>query len=162
MIIGDPLYLILLVSAALLAFFLPGGRIRAAFWLVCSYIFYLTYPISFFPSLLFVTLVAYSGGILIDKLNESQSLQSRPVTAIVLTLCLVPLLFYKYFVPHVVEVAGAGAANWDPVANQFAVPLGISFYTFGAVGYLIDVSIGVKTAERSLIKVALFCGFFPT
>ena len=45
--------------------------------------------------------------------------------------------------------------------GELALPLGISFYTFQAVGYLIDVYRGTVAAERSFLRFALFVSFFP-
>jgi len=41
------------------------------------------------------------------------------------------------------------------------MPIGLSFYTFAALGYLADVALGVAAAERWPVRLALFCGFFP-
>ena len=52
-------------------------------------------------------------------------------------------------------------ANWQLTTAELTVPIGLSFYTFAAIGYLADVGLGIIPAERSIIRVALFCGFFP-
>ena len=47
-------------------------------------------------------------------------------------------------------------------ALDIAIPLGISFYTFASVGYVIDVYRGKERAENNICKLALFVSFFPT
>ena len=56
-----------------------------------------------------------------------------------------------------------GIFNGTPVRDtlQFIIPLGISFYTFQTMGYLIDVYWGKVTAEKNYAKVLLFVSFFP-
>lgn len=54
--------------------------------------------------------------------------------------------------------------NWDFTAPQFnmIVPLGISFFTFASMGYVIDIGRGRYEPERNPLKVALFVSFFPS
>lgn len=69
-----------------------------------------------------------------------------------------PLLFYKY-VPFILSMI----PGVDEVAFQqaFLLPIGISFYTFQAVGYVIDVYRGDYEAEHDLLNLACFISFFP-
>jgi len=72
--------------------------------------------------------------------------------------------FYKYFdffVGNVAAVlAAAGLGNWNS-SLEILLPVGISFYTFQAIGYLVDVKRGDISARRSPIDFALFIAFFP-
>ena len=53
-----------------------------------------------------------------------------------------------------------GETEFSPFVN-FVMPLGISFYTFQTMGYLIDIYYGKYKRERNLLKFALFVSFFP-
>ena len=79
-------------------------------------------------------------------------------------LGLLPLLIFKYY-NFLNESIGVGLAT---VGLQFslpglnlAVPVGISFFTFQAVGYMLDVYHGRTKAEKNLLNYMLFVSFFP-
>jgi D-alanyl-lipoteichoic acid acyltransferase DltB (MBOAT superfamily) len=75
------------------------------------------------------------------------------------------LAFFKYFGFFVDNVhAAAALAGWElpRPALEIFLPAGISFYTFQALGYTIDVYRGQTAARRHLVDVALFVSFFPT
>ena len=73
-------------------------------------------------------------------------------------LAVLALVFFKYtgfFVDSFARIFGA-----DHTALHIILPLGISFYTFSAISYIVDVSRG-KVAEKGLADVALYLAFFP-
>jgi alginate O-acetyltransferase complex protein AlgI len=156
MIVGDPLYLALLLPLALVMNLLPGGTPRAILILLCSYAYYCTFSLQQLPILLVVTAIAFAGGLLIERFAESRS--NGWVTAAVIALCISPLIVYKYLLT---SISGHVGADWQLTAAGLTIPIGLSFYTFAAIGYLADVALGVISAERRLLSVALFCGFFP-
>lgn len=152
--ICDPLYLALLIPVVLVFYFLPAGPWRPIFILAVSYAYYLTFPTVFFPALLFVSAVAYVGGLLIAR-SRGTRFFSYAVTGTLL-VCFAPLIFYKYICALLLaspETAGAG--------GSWVLPVGLSFYTFAAVGYLADVALNITPEQRRPLNVALFCGFFP-
>jgi len=160
MIVSSPLYLILLLGLVVLASSLKAGAPRAALILFCSYAYYLTFPIAFFPILVYVVAVAYCGGLLIERLEGSR-LKSWGVGAAIV-LCFAPLLIYKYILPLASTSHRVVGIDWQLTTQTFLIPIGLSFYTFTAVGYLADVALGLVPVERAATRVALFCGFFPS
>lgn len=158
MIVGEPLYLALLALVALVVNLLPGSAARPALLLLCSYGYYATFSFQHLPVLLAVTAVAFGGGLLTARFSQSGSVGR--LTLAVIALCLCPLFVYKYLLPLFLTSAQTGA-NWQLTTAELTVPIGLSFYTFAAIGYLADVGLGIIPAERSIIRVALFCGFFP-
>jgi hypothetical protein len=159
--ICDPLYLALLLPIVLICYALPAGHWRAAFLLIVSYAYYLTFPLAFFPILVAVTLVAYVGGLLIERCRETRFFAS--VVTAVLLACFAPMIFYKYLIPLWSAVSDQGdGTDWGATtAAQVLFPVGLSFYTFAAAGYLADIALGLTAAERRPLTLALFCGFFP-
>jgi alginate O-acetyltransferase complex protein AlgI len=158
MIVGGPLYLVLLGLVALAVDLLPGGRPRGILLLLCSYAYYCTFSLQHVPVLLAVTAIAFAGGLLIERFSKSRLKTCLVPGAIALCLC--PLLTYKYLIPLFSGATRTGA-NWQLTAAELTIPIGLSFYTFAAIGYLADVALGVVPAERRLIRLGLFCGFFP-
>ena len=72
--------------------------------------------------------------------------------------------FFKYFNFFVDSVAAALSSiglPWDQPTLRVLLPVGISFYTFQAMSYTIDVYRGELRARRSLLNVATFVSFFP-
>lgn len=136
------------------------NRGRTLFLLVVSYLLYLNFRPLFGVILVGVTLITYIGAILLDKCTEYR----RILVALTMLTAFVPLLVFKYAnfidtsINSMLEMMGVRFAlpglNWS-------IPVGISFYTFQAVGYLIDVYRKQVPAEKNLLDYALFCSFFP-
>lgn len=96
----------------------------------------------------------------LDKLKKKEirkafSHKKKKVLWAVLLLNFGILAFFKYF-PDIVNTLTQGRSSFS-----LLVPVGLSFYTFQATGYLIDVYNGNVPAEKSFWKTALFVCFFP-
>ena len=159
MIVGEPIYLACLVPVVAVAYAVPGGRPRQVYLLAASYIYYLTFPATFFAILLAITSLAYLGALLLERASKGP--HAGRLLALLIVLSFVPLAFFKYFEPFLASAQHPPGANWQLTMAEIVLPVGLSFYTFAAVGYLIDVYLGVVRAEGSLLRVALFVGFFP-
>ena len=117
--------------------------------LVASYFFYCYGDWRFGALLLFVTVVAYVMGRFAHK---------KVCVAIGVIVPLIVLGFFKYFGFFVSSFRGL---NGDGGALKILLPLGISFYTFQAISYVVDVKRGKIEAERNFIRLALYMSFFP-
>ena len=127
----------------LLYYVIPAGRqkVRNAFLLVVSYLLYMSFNPAFALVLLGVTLITYWGGQLL-KLNGEAKTRRKRLACVCSLLALLPLLVFKYynFLSEGIT-AGLSRIGWQfalPGLN-WAVPIGISFFTFQAIGYLLDV-----------------------
>lgn len=79
-------------------------------------------------------------------------------------LTLVPLLVFKYYNfinESVWNLLSSIGLRYELHGLNWAIPVGISFYTFQALGYLFDVYYKKEKAEKSFIDYALFVSFFP-
>jgi alginate O-acetyltransferase complex protein AlgI len=159
MIVGEPTYLACLVPIVAVAYAVPGGRLRQASLLAMSYVYYLTFPVMFFPILLAITALAYIGALVLERASKES--YAGWLLALLIVLSFTPLAFFKYIEPLVASAQHSPGANWQLTIAEIVLPVGLSFYTFAAVGYLIDVYLGVVRAEGNLLRVALFTGFFP-
>lgn len=138
------------------------NRARNLFLLAVSYLLYMNWKPSFALVLLLVTVICYFGGQVLD--GERCSKRQTVLCWCFVTLGLMPLLVFKYYnfldesITSVLESLGLHFAlpglNW-------AIPIGISFYTFQAVGYLLDVYKNRVSAENNFWDFALFVSFFP-
>ena len=135
---------------------------RKVFLVVASYLLYMTWKPAFALVLLAVTLVTYGGGYLLEKQQVTK--KRKCIVWLFALLGLLPLLVFKYynFVNNslTVGLAAIGLKFSMPGLN-WAVPVGISFFTFQAVGYMLDVYHGRVKAEKNLLDYVLFVSFFP-
>ena len=130
------------------------------FLLAVSYLLYLNWKPVYALILLGVTLVTYYGARLIEK-NEKK----KQIMALGAVFSLLPLLFFKYFNfinEQVYVVLSAFGLRYDLQGLNWAVPIGISFFTFQALGYFFDVYYKKIEAENDLLTYALFISFFPS
>ena len=113
--------------------------------------------------LLGVTLVTYAGGLLLDNHQKSSRKTKRLVWLFAL-LGLLPLLVFKYYVfinNTLTDCLSFLGLRFKLPGLNWAVPVGISFFTFQAVGYMLDVFHGRIKAEKSITDYVLFVSFFP-
>lgn len=145
MAFSDPRYLLFLGVAACIIFLIPAGRPRLIGMLALSALFALGFGVTALV-LAVVVVLSYLGGLALRHALEGRGRTAMFVAILALTLS--PLLFYKYWAPFV--------STGNPI-----LPVGISFYTFMAVGYLIEVYISRDEVEPSPLKLAAFLSFFP-
>lgn len=153
---------LLIVLFALLVerFFCKSVTLRNATLLVASYFFYGYFNIGFTLILLFVTLVNFFGGKLL--FNKAVTHQKRIVT-ICTILSLLPLVFFKYSLLLCHTFSALLNYQIDiELLNGLLLPVGISFFTFQALSYTIDVYRGKIKEPASLLNFVLFVSFFPT
>ena len=162
-------YLLFLPVLLLLYFILPQ-KLRNWWLLACSWYFYMSWNALHGILLLGCTAVSYAGARLLQR--DGGGAKGRKAL-FVLTLCVLfaPLVFYKYsnFLMQnafralrlVAGLAGAAGIVPPAPATSFALPVGISFFTFQAAGYLTDVYRRNIVAERNFFRYALFVSFFP-
>ena len=135
---------------------------RKVFLVIVSYLLYMNWKPTFALVLLGVTMVTYYGGYLID--NQQIKNKKKRFAWLFALLALLPLLLFKYynFLNDAISqgLAAIGLKFALPGLN-WAIPVGISFFTFQAVGYMLDVYHGRAKAEKNLLDYILFVSFFP-
>ena len=157
MIFGDKYY-ILFITIVVFVFYALVPRLRPAFLLAVSYVFYSCFNLAHLLVLLVVSAVAYWGGLAVAGANNQD--RGRYFT-LSLILAMSPLIFFKYFKFLAASLlAPLGVVLPEPLTT-LPLPIGISFFTFQAVAYLADIHIGILPAERSRLRVGLFLAFFP-
>jgi len=104
---------------------------------------------------IFSIILNWAGGMLLDKRKSGRGF----VLAGVIALNLALLGFFKYAGMFVSTVnALLGTSYEEP---QISLPIGISFFTFQALSYVVDVYRGECKVQKSVFKVALYVSFFP-
>jgi len=137
---------------------------RAQNWLllVASYYFYASWNWRFLGLLLASTIVDYSCGRLIER--SSGPRRRKTLLCLSLGFNLTLLGFFKYFNFFADNLHGLfGALGWqlDFVTLRVVLPVGISFYTFVTMSYVIDVYRREIPSTRNLLDFAVFVAYFP-
>ena len=177
-------FAIFMVVVFLVYYILPR-KLQPYVLLIASLVFYSFAGIVGLCFLVGVTLVTYLGGLRINRINaieldelsadgldrdtkksikaRYQSARKKVVTICVVLLVAVVILFkYTNFIyENVVALTGIFGAGLSFSALNIILPVGLSFYTFQAMGYIIDVYRGTAEAETNFIKYALFATYFP-
>jgi D-alanyl-lipoteichoic acid acyltransferase DltB (MBOAT superfamily) len=120
------------------------SRIRPLLLLCASWAFYLYKNLDSFWILIFVTVISYVCGVLLS----SEKWQKRPAAG------------------NIVLITGSAAVLSFLVAYKYlgfgtVLPIGISFYTFQTMSYIIDVYRGTYRGEKNILTFSLFVSFFP-
>lgn len=140
-------------------YYLVPRLAKPYFLLLASYAFYLYQPENarLVALLLGATLVTWAAGLAIGHLQNTWA--RRAFLLLSLAVCLGILFFYKYF--------GFASGIWaqltggEPGAFTLIAPLGLSYFTFQSLGYVIDVFQHQAEPEKDPLKYALFVSFFP-
>ena len=155
--------------------------------LVASYGFYLSSGVSSLVFILFTTVFTYLSGRWMQSIRDKQldyikslgditkeqkrelkKVANKKIHSIQVATALVNLSVLIVIKCHSFMFAGLdkffSLFKWDisdPLMNLI-VPLGLSYYTFNSIGYLIDIGRGKHAAEKNIAKFALFVSFFPS
>ena len=166
-------YLLFLLIVVLIYYLLPK-KVRYIWLLGVSYFFYMQWNPLYITLLFVCTLITYIGGLIIEQLknnvksDERAQKQKQSKINLCLIICILLnlafLAFFKYFsfgislLNRILFWVHVSPILWN---HNILLPVGISFYTLQALGYLIDVYRGEIYAERNFVRYALFVSFFP-
>ena len=158
-------FIILFPFIFLLYYTIPAKytKARNSYLLIVSYLLYLQWKPIYALILLGITLVTYYIALLIT--NNTQKKKRKTLISLGVILSLLPLTFFKYF-NFINECISEGLSviglNFNLPGLNWAIPIGISFYTFQALGYMWDVYYKRQEAEHDFLTYALFVSFFPS
>ena len=145
-----------------LAYYLLPMWARRPWLLAASYYFYMCWNAQYALLIAASTLVTYLCALALGRMEAKAG--RRAVLTLGLAINLGILCFFKYFgffTDTFVRIAARLGVRMAIPAFDVLLPVGISFYTFQALGYMIDVYRGKLPPERSLMRYALFVSFFP-
>ena len=155
---------ILFLSYWLIPSGLGGGKFRSWYLVIVSYLLYMTWKPAFALILLYVTAVTFYGSLSIYSVDNDRKKRRKRLIFILTILCILPLLIFKYynFINESISfMLGHIGLAFDLPGLNWALPVGISFFTFQALGYMFDVYRGSERPEHNFVDYALFCSFFP-
>lgn len=152
-------------------YFIIPKKVKQLWLLVASYYFYMNWNAVYAILILGITIVGYVGGLLLERADAGNDPKSATVRrkrrfymVMAAFLSLGVLFVFKYLnfaITNVNRLFAAAGSSFAVTAFDIVLPVGISFYTFQALGYVIDVYRRDVAAEKNFLRYALFVSFFP-
>ena len=136
-------------------------KIRSAWLLISSYYFYMAWNPEYALLIGFSTIITYIGGIYIEKAKTERKKVCLFSVLIANLLILAIFKYTNFMLDALGSVCQIFNINFTNKRFDLLLPVGISFYTFQALGYIIDVYRQDISAEKNIINYALFVSFFP-
>ncbi len=161
MVFSSLVFLFIFLPITLLLYYLIEVKYRNALLLLASIVFFAWGGVSY-TVILFISIITnYFVGLLIDKyLNTKRARYLLALGVIVNIGILVVFKYANFFIENINDVFVI--FNIEPIDYEnIVLPIGISFYTFQALSYIVDVYRGETKVQKSLTKLALFISLFP-
>lgn len=149
-------YAIFFPIVVIMYFSLPK-KFRKVFLLASSYFFYSCWNAKYALLMLLSTVVTFCAGILMENSPKNKKKFYLAASFCINLSILFLFKYYGFFIDTINLIMG----NETSTEALFILPVGISFYTFQALGYTIDVYRKKIPAERNFVTYALFVSFFP-
>ena len=154
-------YLVFFTIVCLVYFILPK-KVKRAFLLLASYFFYSCWNLKYSLLMLFSTVATYLTAIAMDMVGTKK--KKKLYLGLCFFVNLAILFVFKYYgftINFLNKILGLVGVSLNLPLINVLLPVGISFYTFQALGYIVDVYRGEIKAEKNFINYALFVSFFP-
>lgn len=162
MLFNSPTFVLFFIVVFALYWGVRARVAQNAVLLVASYIFYGAWSWKFLLLLIASTIIDYGCGLLISRASDPQ--RKRLIMLASVTANLLFLATFKYlgfFVREAAQLLESLGFQANLPVLEIVLPVGISFYTFQTIGYVVDVYRGKVPAERNLLDYALYVSFFP-
>ena len=161
MVFSSPIFMFLFLPLVLALYWLIGWKWRNYFLVFASIVYYIFGDIYGISILLLLILSNYILGIYVAKFRETSF--STVILWLAIGINLGSLAYYKYDaeIVHFLNIILKPASLSLSPAKWHPVPLGISFFTFTAIAYIIDIYREETEPQRNLTNFALFMSLFP-
>lgn len=166
----NSLQFLIFFPVVLLVYYVLPSKVKQYWLLVASYYFYMCWNAKYALLIFASTVITFLSGILMEKIKQKDLDEKKKVTlkkwvvAGSFLINLGILFFFKYFnftVDLLTSIFAAMHVELNIPAFDVILPVGISFYTFQALSYTMDVYRDEIYAEKNFFRYALFVSFFP-
>ena len=148
-------FLYYFLPALIIIYFITPKKYKNIILLIASLVFYFYGEPKYVFLMIIEIIIAYIGAILIDKYkNQSKNIL---ITTIFIHVFLLIIFKYTDFIIQTIN----DISNANIKLLNIALPIGISFYTFQIISYIIDVYNGKVKVQRNIIKLATYVSLFP-
>lgn len=148
-------FLYYFLPALIIIYFITPKKYKNIILLIASLLFYFYGEPKYVFLMIAEIVIAYTGAILIDKYKS----QSKNILIITLFIHVFLLIIFKYTDFIIQTINDISNANIKLL--NIALPIGISFYTFQIISYVIDVYNGKVKVQKNIINLATYISLFP-
>ncbi len=148
-------FLYYFLPALIIIYFITPKKYKNIILLIASLLFYFYGEPKYVFLMILEIIIAYIGAILIDKYKN----QSKNILITTLFIHVFLLIIFKYTDFIIQTINDISNANIKLL--NIALPIGISFYTFQIISYIIDVYNGKVNVQKNIIKLATYVSLFP-
>ena len=157
MVFSSTLFLFLFLPLTLAGYCLFPGRSKNVWLFLVSLVFFSWSQPQYLWIILVSILINYAGALLISRLPAGKGQKAALTVSVILNLAI--LFYYKYFdftIASVNQIFGSKIP-----LKEIVLPIGISFFTFQGMSYVIDVYRKDVPVQKSLMKLGLYIVLFP-
>ena len=158
MVFSSIIFMFTFLPITLLLYYISPKKFKNLTLLLISLIFYAWGEPVYILLMLFTTVFDYFMGILINK-NKDDNLISKKLFIFTIVVNIFILGFFKYYGFLVDNINNLLSLNIS--YSKLPLPIGISFYTFQTLSYVIDVYLGKVKVQKNFISFALYVTMFP-
>lgn len=161
MLFSSMIFLWLFLPLVFCSYYLIDNRFKNILLLISSIIFYAWGGVSYSLIMLSSIIINYIFALLIDKAIEDNNLKNKKIY---LALCIIinlSILGYFKYTNFIISIINSLSQNKIIELTNIVLPIGISFYTFQALSYVIDVYRGHNKTQKNIFNLALYISFFP-
>jgi alginate O-acetyltransferase complex protein AlgI len=159
MVFSSAIFLFIFLPFSILGFYLIRKEYRNIYLLCISFVFFAWGGSKSIVILLASIIINYIFGLLINWGENQGNLLGRIIFITSILANLILLGYFKYFNFFLNTVNRIGSINLP--LQDIILPLGISFFTFSGLSYLIDLYLGTIEVQRNPLNFALYISFFP-
>ena len=157
MVFSSITFLFYFLPIVLVIYYLMPNKLKNAVLLVASLLFYFWGEPKYIVVMIFSIILAYIFGNLIDKYKNSKY---RVVFLIIPILISVGILIYFKYANFIIKNINLYLSQEIDLINVI-LPIGISFYTFQLISYIVDVYRGDVKPQKNILKLATYVCLFP-
>lgn len=157
-------FLFLFLPVVILGYILTPARFKNTFLFLLSLVFYAWGEPVFVFVMLASIVVNYVSGLLVDGCMRRKSIHAKTFLALGVVLNLLMLGYFKYvafLATSLFEVLGLLGVSPLFAVPKVALPIGISFFTFQGLSYVIDVYRCEVAAQRNIVSLGMYVAMFP-
>jgi alginate O-acetyltransferase complex protein AlgI len=164
MVFSSTVFLGIFLPVTLLLYFCIKNRVwRNSVLLLVSLVFYAWGEPIWVYAMAALTMVDYLGGLVLDRMQSAGGKKLLLVLLVVLNLTLLFLVkyfnFLLYSIEDLVRLLGGSGINIEPF--PYAMPIGVSFFTFQALSYVLDVYRKDVAPQKNYFYLLLYISMFP-
>jgi alginate O-acetyltransferase complex protein AlgI len=161
MLFNSLIFLYFFLPACLLLVYIMPPKFRNTLLLIASLVFYAWGGVSYVFVMAGSIVLNYLAGLLIGYSDNEKTRKASLTAGIILNILLLVVFKYTGFITANLNVL-TGLLGISPfIAGNILLPLGISFYTFKSITYLVSVKRRESVPERNMIDLGLYIAIFP-